>query len=614
MLERSVDLTRLPIEAIGWLIVLALGFGIRLIGLSAWPLSAGETAIASDAWALVQGNDLSSVADAHPALVQLTALMLMMFGDSDQIVRLVPLLGSAVLIGALIGLRHWFGQIPALCIGMVWAVSPVMTLSAMRLDSGVILIAAAMIALILTTLTSVEPTPGRAGLLGVTVAIGLTVSPLAWLVLPITILPAMLLIGDARLGGKGAYAAGGFGITLIAITTWFGMRPLATLDFFSESMRQLGANYLSGTGSTWEVPLVVMIIDEPLVGLLAITGLMMIAAGWSSKAAVHPAVYFSCVAWAIPMFALGVLSGSSGPERHTIGVFPLILVAGLGLAMLVERARGLDWSRGRPAIWAAVGLALLVAIFRFGELLAEGPAGDTLGWIINAAIVGILIVIPLAFFAIRLSSGGGWQLVPVGVLAIALIVAGIGMRTSLMLADTSQDRPGEILIAGSSTTAIHEIDHMVQTYSRDHTRFQQDVRDPVGGHGLVIVVHEDLRDPFAWYFRNMPNLVVVQNPEDTPAEALPDILIVPDEAFAEWESVASDYPFRTYNVAWRETGPHRSGTYQGLLFSSINPIDYPDMASFIVHRRSPTLLEIGSSEAAVMYLREDHAEVLWGGP
>ncbi len=608
VLNRRIDLTAIPAETIAWLVVATVAIGIRLIGRTNWPLSPDESAIARDAWALDQGIDLSSGADAHPAIVQLTAFLFFLFGDTDYVARLVPLIAGIGILVTLYWLRSWFGSIPALSIAVVWALSPVMTMSTMRLDGGMLLVLSSLLALLLTMTMHVDPDRRKGIILGVALAVGLTAHPLAWIVLPLTILPTMLLIRDFRLGGQLTVMLGAFLISLLVITSWLATRLSAVGMFFTESLSSLWSVHLSGFGEEWRPSLVVLLIDEPLTLTLSGIGLAVILTRADWNPSVHPAIYISCLAWAIPLLTAGILLGGSGPALYAVSIFPLVVVAGLGLAMLLDGLRARGWRSGHPALWGSVFLGLLIAIVRFADSLAQGPQGDLSGWIIGAAAIGILILVPLGYAIIRLSAGTGWTLLPAGLMVLVLIVAGLSLRTTLMLPDTGQDRPGEVLLAGGTSPAIGRIEHRIRTYSRDITAMR-DVRDPAGVHGLMIVIESELANPTAWYFRNFPNLLIVDGAGDLPEATAADVVFAPVDNTALWNSALEQHHSRQYSVRFAGPDAISSSTYHSLLLSAVNPLDYRNLFTFGVHRQTPELLD---QEYMTMYLRDDHAAAIWG--
>jgi 4-amino-4-deoxy-L-arabinose transferase-like glycosyltransferase len=608
-LDRRIDLTSVPLNTIAWIAVILVAIGIRLIGRTNWPLSDSESEIAREAWALLQGLDLSSTADAFPALVQLTALFFFLFGDTDYVARLVSLAAGVGILITLFWLRSWFGNLPALSIAIVWTLSPVMTISTLRLDGGTILVLSSLLTLVLIMTMHSEPDSRKALTLGIALAIGLTSHPLGWIILPLTVLPAMLLIRDFRLGGHILEVIASYVVTLALVTSWFGTRITSVPAFFGESLSMLWNDHIARLGGEWPLPLIVMLVDEPLPLLLVFVGLFFTFTSVDRNLSAQPAVFLSIVAWAIPLLTAGLLLAGKGPALYAVSLFPLIVAGGLGLSMLLETGFRQGWQEGRPALWAGVALGLLIAILRLAELLARGPDGELTGWMVNILALTLLIVVPLGYIAIRLATGTGWTLVPVTMLVLVAILGGLSLRTSLLLPAIGEDRPGEVLLAGSSTPAVGMLQQRLRTYSRDTTIYIQDVRDVTGGHGMITVVQNELADPFAWYFRDFPNLLVVAGPDDIPPGVEPDAMIVTAEQAEEWQASQGEHQSRSYAIRYADPENMTRSTYEGLLLAALNPLEFGNMFNFAVHRSSPGLIE---REEMFLLLRNDHAEVIWG--
>jgi 4-amino-4-deoxy-L-arabinose transferase-like glycosyltransferase len=608
-LDRRIDLTSIPLNTIAWFVVIVLATSIHLIGRTHWPLSASESEIARDAWALLQGSDLSSTADAFPAIIQITALFFFLFGDTDYVARLVPLTAGVGILITLFWLRSWFGNLPALSIAIVWTLSPVMAISTLRLDGGTFLVLSSLLTLGLIMRMHREPDSRKALTLGVALAIGLTSHPLGWIVLPLTVLPAMLLIRDFRLGGHVIEVITSFVVTLVLVTSWFGAKIASIPAFFDESFSALWNDHVARIGGEWPLSLIVMLVDEPLPLLLVVVGLFFVFASGDRSLSAHPAVFLSVIAWILSLLTAGVLLAGKGPALYAVSLFPLIVAGGLGLSMVLETVFRKGWQGGRPALWTGVALGLLIAILRLAELLAMGPDGELTGWMVNILALTLLIVVPLGYIAIRLATGTGWSLVPVSVLVLVAILGGLGLRTSLLLPVTGDDRPGEVLLAGSSTPAVGMLQQRLRTYSRDATTYIQDVRDVTGGHGLMIVIQNELADPFAWYFRDFPNLLVVAGPDDIPPGVEPDAIIVTVEQADEWQAAHGEHQARNYAIQYADPENMTRSTYEGLLLAALNPLEFGNIFNFAVHRSNPGLLE---REEMVLLLRNDHAEVIWG--
>jgi hypothetical protein len=606
-LTRTVDLASLPISFAAWLLIFAGAIGIRLIGRTTWPLSPGESAIARDAWALLQGNDLSSAADAHPALIQLSMFLMFLFGDTDYIARLLPLVASIGILGTLFWLRTWFGELPAISIAVLWGISPVMTMSALRLDGGILLVLASLLILSLTMTLTSKPDSMKAVVLGISIAVGLTVHPLGWLIVPLTLIPALALIRDVTFGGRVVSVVSSFVVTFLVVATWFGTRLTAPVDFLSESIATQFSDYLADFGSQWSLPLAVLLIDEPLLVPLTLVGIVVAVYVPKLAPPIHPAIVLSVAIWAVPIFVIGILVTGTGPERYAIMLFPLIVGGGLGLATLLDLAYQSNSNYSRPLLWAGIALALLVAVFRFAELLATGPEGSLTTWLLSAGALGFLILLPLAYVIVRLSAGTGWSLVPIGALLVVLIFGLIGVRTSLLLHDTSQDRPGEMLIAGSSTPAVGQLHRRLTTYSRDATSQLREVRDPTGGHALMVVIQDEVADPFAWYFRDFPNLLIVGDETAVTEDAPPDVVFASADRAEEWADRFPDHVTRTYH--YRKSVANSDAVTSQLAVAALNPLEYANVFNFMIYRDNPGLID---HEDMVLLLRADHADVLWG--
>ena len=608
-LNRSINLATVPVELIVWITIAIVALGTSLIGRTNWPLSPEESVIARDAWAWLQGNDLSAAADSHPAIVQLTTFMFFLFGDTDFTARLVPLIGGIAMLGVLYWLRSWFGAVPAISIAAIWAISPVMSLSLVRLDGGLILAVTSLLAFVLTASMAMSPGRGRAIVLGIAFGTGITANPLGWIVVPLSMIASMILIRDVRFGGQALVTIASAIATIVVISSWWLTRVTAPVDFLSQSIGSLWNDHISSLGAVMQAPIITLMVDEPLLLLLSVIGVVVLAIRPDWQFSAHPAVLISCIAWALPMMTVGLIAAGKGPALYAATMFPLVVVAGLGLSLLIDGVRANLTGEHRPLLWAGIALALAVAIVRFADLLSLGPEGDTAGWLVNVLAVALLILVPLGYLIIRYTAGTGWAYVPIGLLTVVIIFGGIGFRTSVMLPDTSQDRPGDLLRAGNTSPGVGSLQHRLRTFSRDATTHIRDVRDPTGGHGLMIVVHRDLADPIAWYFRDFPNLAIVEDAGDVPAETAPDAAFLPQNYEEDWMEVFDQHEGRPYAFRHSEPAEIPASALNGLMLSAVNPAEFRNLFVYTIQRSNPALLE---QDSMVLMLREDHAQPFWG--
>lgn len=609
ILDRPADLTAIPAEWIAWTAVLLSACGIRLIGRTNWPLSPDESAIALDAFTLVQGNDLSYSAASHPAVVQLTGLMFFLFGDTDYAARLVPLFAGIGVVVVLFWFRKWAGNLPALSAAVIWTVSPVMTMGSLRLDGGMPLVFATLTILALVFAISVEPSAMKSALLGVALALAITVHPLGWIFGPLALLLAALMVRDPEFSGRLRHVLLGFGVSLIVIISHFGTRPGEATGFFVESWSTLWSRHLETVGTDWHLTVLALLIEEPLALVMASIGLVLVLFRSNWNTTVPPALVIAGAVWAIPAITLGLILGGKSPALYSVSIFPLILLAGFGLSMVIEGtiAAGYQWRR--IALAVLLGIVVLVALVRFIDLVSRGRDGDTTGWIVSALVLGLLVIVPIGAVTLRMVRSLGLAVVPMSLLAVALILGVVGLRSSLLLPATATERPGELLVDGSSAPSVTQVVDRLRTYSRDATTYDQDVRDPTGGHGLTIAVERDLAEPFAWYFRDFPNLVVVDGPEDLDPEAEPDVVIADPDSSERYVQELGSYGTREYAGVYRIPDSLRNPSIATGVFRLLNPQEFRESFRFLVYRETETPSEV---EEFSLILHEEHASVVWG--
>lgn len=609
--ERRIDLRGVPAEWLAWLGVLLALLALRLTGRTAWPLSPAESEVATDAWLFQQGSAVSDAADSHPLAAQLTALMFFLFGDTDYTARLVPLFAGIGIIATLFWMRRWIGNLPALSTAIVWTISPTMVLSSLRIDGGAILALSSLLILGTVFVMAVEPGPGKPIVLGISLAAAATAHPIGWLIAVFTVVPAMLLIRKPGLTGHLTRLSVSFIAALLIVSTWFASRPSGLLDFPRDSLTALWNDHLASLGTDWSLTALLLIVDEPLLLFLAVVGLVMafVRPSWSTSA--HPALIISCAAWAIPLLMLGVLLDGKGPAIYTATLFPLTLVAGMGLSAILD---GVTTGRSRGAasllVWVLAAAGLFVALVRFTDQLIQGPGQEATTWAASAIALALLIILPVGYAVYRLTPGVASHLAPAILLVLATLLAVPALRGSILITQTGTDQTGEVLLAGATTPSVGELQARVSAYSRDVSMYDRDAQDPAGGHGLSIAVADELRDPLQWYFRDFPELVIVSGPEGIDESSRPDMVFV-DEAnrdafLANLDGYGSRaYPNR-FELAMNEGRP----AHTSLLAEAMNPLAFGSLVDFVLRRNGAPLLEY---ERLTLLIQEGHVDAFWGG-
>ena len=246
---------------------------IRLIRLTAFPLSAAEASIATDAVALVQGAGLSTDAAAHPFLVAMTGAAFFLFGASDGIARLVAVvlgIGSLALLRAL---RTVLPTGTAWAAGLVLALSPTFVAASREVGEGALLTLTTLAVLLTVQLWRARPTLGHGIALGVAIALLPLSSPLGWVALLPVLVAGHLLSQPTghRWQDLIPVALGGLA-TIVVVSTYVFTRPDGFGAFFDASLGSLWNTRLAELGDNWLLVPIQLATDELLALIAGIWG------------------------------------------------------------------------------------------------------------------------------------------------------------------------------------------------------------------------------------------------------------------------------------------------------------------------------------------------------
>ncbi len=510
ILDRTISLESLSWMSLGWVAVAIVGFLLRVANFSAWPLSASEGRLATDALSIVQGASVPATASTSPLPTALTALSLFLFGASDGIVRVVPLiagLGTLALIG---WLRPFAGRGATLTTALVVAISPTLVMASRHATDGGLLVFSMLLTFVVGLCWHRNRTTGLAVLFGIAAAMTVMSDPIGWIALPI-VAAVVLLISDERTTPvrELPFVALGAGVTILVVSTNLFVHPAGFSDFFRESLRTLWNQHLTNAGADWHLAVFQLFIDEPLSILLAVSAVVLIWR-WRREREETPVFAYGLILWVLLGLLFGSLLGDKGPALYTLTALPLALLAGLGLDMVISRVVWPDVITPRGAVFVVlIPVTFFAAVSTYG-LLASDVGADALSWIVTFLLVAIVVFAPLLALTIWLRHAiDGWA--ELLLIFAVVLLAGIGIRSSVLLGDTVNSRAGEPLLVGVSQPPVGLTVNQIRAVSRDMTTFEQDVLDPTGGHGLTIVIDSSVQEPFAWYFRDFPN-VQIQDP------------------------------------------------------------------------------------------------------
>ncbi len=453
--QRRSDLAGwLTVERVSYLILVLAGAFVRLYGLGWRPLSTLEAANSWSAWAASTGLGLRDLPVASGSLLYSFQVWLFWIaGSSDVQARLIPAIAGTLLVILPWWLRGFLGRPTALCLTFLFAIDPWLVAFS-RLADGAILSAllAVTVLLGLVMLTrngSVASgeldfdgeaasapiwSPDRWSLL-VAVSSGLLLvsGHIAWsfvLILLVYVglyhrelgsafVPRKRLLlwsGGAMLLGATAWLShpDGLGLVSSSLSMW-----LAELGHTGSSLfwAELGPRYSPG----W--PLLRLIVDQPLLVLMGVTGLVYLFTA-DAQSVLHidrrwPMFLWIWLAWG---FLLLSLPGRN-PFDLVVMQIPLLFGAAYtGMGLLRMTPLDLDWREGMvvaatlSVLTVSGGFWIVALVFKaqFDPVIAQA-----------AAIILLLSLIIVAVYAMW----SGWQ--------NTVWVVGLFMVAVLLLVSTS---------------------------------------------------------------------------------------------------------------------------------------------------------------------------------
>lgn len=589
-LDRRFDLSWISAEALAWAAVLLVAILVRFAGLANWPLSATEARIASDALALAQGGALSPDTAMRPLPVDLVALGIFLFGASDIVVRLIPVILGIGSILLLIPARAWLGRGPALGAAFALTLSPTLDFASRTVGAGSLLVMGSLLLLVALGRPASRQGFGSLIVVGAVGALLPLADPLGWLALPLALICAPAITGRwlPRPSAVPAVALG-FLSTIIVFSTSIFTRPAGFSDFLHASLIVLWSSYLATAGAGWFLILIEVVLYELLPLLFGLYAIYLMR--WNSRRLYVAAARLprSVAAWTLLAGVVTAMLGGKGPELYCLVVLPLTLLGGIGLSAVCGAVEWRVLVHGRGA-WYVLALLLTIAAAAsaFG-LLAGSPDTGSLLWSLTLLMILLLILIPLALVTLSLARGLRGRAGPISALVLVILLAAFGLRSSLLLAATDLDRPGELLLAGSTAPDVPLIVDRIQRLSLDLTASKADVRDPTGGHGLSVAVDRSIAEPFVWYLRDFPDVTIIEPAaQKTVPVSLQVIITRPEDAPALVPQNAG-YVGRQYALAVPLAPAFdQPPSWTSMAEALINPRILKRYVDLLVHRETAT--------------------------
>jgi uncharacterized protein (TIGR03663 family) len=625
-LDRTIDLSAVRWATVAAIIALIVGAAMRLFQLNVHALSRDEASWAYNAYLFFRGQAPEpgqSLPTTGPVALVTEGISFFFFGVTDATSRLP---GALFGIGAILlafALRPFLGKPAAAGIAALMAVSPALVLA----SRNQITTSAGVFALLLLVVSLLraghgdENDPARmrwsAGF-GIGLGLVLASGPAALSAL------LALAIGVLLASIGGATSAPRAGLMALVTSRRQGIAAViafvvTVLTFFTQlfsslsSLKGIGTTFsdwarlVGNSSSTTPGQFFVLAIGlyELLAVLFAIVAVVAVAN--PEKPSFGPALFGG---WFIASLVLFSLSSGRQPEQAAYVILPLVLLAGIGLGDTVERIDPITGMGARG--WSFVAVMIGVILSFCAIVVLGGRIGNDNGasqsWT-DLFFVILLVFIPFlatAVYIARIDKQimgttriGGWVL-----LSFALVLGAVVIRNATQLSYTNIDSSGELLAQETSTGAVKPLVERLRRLSLDNTRTDGTIEDPTGGHGLSIAIDRRVAEPYAWYFRDFPDMTIT--PQGQAASSGADIVIAPDETGL----IEAGYSSQPYNTVNRVPGTYTAPHIGTILGDIINPSNWRDSIDYLLYRTvsvpaAPASIQVGLSSDLAQQLFPD---------
>ena len=523
------------------LLVGALAAVLRLANLGAVPLSAAEAQEALAVWRFWQPESSVPAFDYGAAYLSLTSPLMLVLGDEDAVMRLVPAFFGVALTLLPWWWRRYLGVTGALTASLLLAVSPTATITARTAGGSAIALTAVL--LLLTAWTRYLDDGRRGWLVAVfaTLGLGLASAPLF---LSGLVAVAVAWAAQARIGPQLPLKASSNGWMLrrehvrkAAVTGGVVFVGLATMLFLNPSGLGAAGGVMGAWLGRFSLPGSLQIWLSPVLGFgryeLAILLPATIAIFWATWQGQPTPVFF--VYW----FTAGLLLVLAQPgvmENALLLTLPAALLVGYSVEEVFRRPAG----QSRWIVFVAFLVLGSVAFVNFARFLRLTPHSTAAGF-------GLLTLVALGLLVTAINFVRSWdgRSALQGTVAGAMVLLALyGWGTAWWLGQEGANDPRERWVTAGTDEEVRLLkETMVETS-------WQTVGSPFGAAILAAVEHPALR----WYLRNFRT---VQTGAMVPPEAQTQIIITP--AMEDEPPTGRDYFGSDFGLAYsRSTRPDGS--------------------------------------------------------
>lgn len=574
VLDRGIPLPRMSVPVAAAVVSLLTALFLRLPGLDRWPLSAMEARLALTAHDIVRGTGDVDHLFGNATTVNWTALVFFIGWPADSVARLGVAMAGILAVLAVLFMRETLGSGVAVWGSLLIATSPTLIAASRRLDGGALLVLLTLVVIICAVMSLTRASLAWPAACGAATALLLLAGPfgipaaiLAWL--------AAYLFNDGmrfpRVESALAGLAAGLA-TAVLVSTVFVTRPGAFTSSIAESLSQLWDLHLSHVGQRGWLPAFNLILNEPILLALAIVAVV---------ASPYRSIVRALTTWFITSLVLLTLLGDVSVSGYALTVLPLALLAGAGVAHLVERIPWREFRTGTPVVYVLAVLLMVAAAVSLVGLLTGGTANGTLDWLMRFALVVLVGVLPLSVAISWLGQRlAGHRLVLV-LLAGLMLLSIVSVRSSVLAASERPGIPGDPLADRASSASVTVVIDRLQRISRDLTMSQRSSQDPGGGHGIHVAIDVRIGQPFAWYFRDYPNAYLF----DPDLQAVPggvDLVLLDGNRDARL--VAPGYVGQPYPYSATRPSVLQSPDWRDLALGVVNPNKWRDFVGYLLNR------------------------------
>lgn len=556
-------------EPIGWLAVLAVALGLRLINLDGNPLQPNEAALAMDSWRILhlgqtnQDFGRAFVVGPAPLLVYANVLLFFLLGATDAVARALPLFVGCLVVASPLLLRQRLGRFGALAAAVLLATSPSLILASRSVDPTILASGLGLFVAIAMARYLESSEPGWLIGGGVLAALLVITGPAAY---PIVVAFGGLVLvyawekrtrgTGARPGTLGFFAQatplfpaspvldsldrGDLRAALLAAGLTFGVvsTGLAThLPGLGESLSgplTVWAEALGhfAAGSLWLFP-TILVSYEPLILVAGIVGAVF---------ALRTGRFFevALVWWAAASLLVVLLSGAENPLWIATVIPPLALLGGTALNRLPRQLATPERRRALVPFGAVVGVFGVTMLIALGNTSLSEPNAPR---IVAMAPPLVILAFVLYFAASYGLPTTGAMVASVGTVALFYLQ----LHAALLLSPGRALNPGELFVGSATSPDVRNLAAQVSVIQEEFAIDQQHAGLPVTTDVQILAPYAD---PLAWYLRRLPDTKVVSSVSGTPAIVILD---------AKSKPPAGGYAGETFQFAL--AAPRPSPTY-----------------------------------------------------